>query len=59
MSQRTAQELAQIAIGAIQASGGDKDKAKQLIDAAGLTTAEMLQALAYLESDKPILGRRS
>ncbi len=57
MSQRTAQELAQIAIGALQASGGDKAKAKQLIDAAGLTTAEMLQALAYLESDKPILGR--
>ncbi|MEU9852787.1 hypothetical protein [Streptomyces sp. NPDC047974] len=58
MSHRTAQELAQIAVGAIQAANGDKDTAKQLIEAAGLTTAEILRALTYLKSDQPILNRR-
>ena len=51
---RTAQDAAQIAIGAIRAANGHMDTAKRLIEAAGLTTAEMLQAIAHLESGRPL-----
>jgi len=54
---RTAQDAAQIAIGAIRAANGNTAMAKQLIEAAGLTTAEMLQAIAHLESGKPLEER--
>jgi hypothetical protein len=58
MPQRTDQELAQIAVGAVRLAGGDRKKIKRiLLKDVGLTDAELTRALFYLESNRPILSR--
>lgn len=57
MAQRTDQELAQIAVGAVRLAGGDPQETKRILLNTGLTDAELTRALFYLESNRPILGR--
>ncbi|WP_329623393.1 hypothetical protein OG357_25680 [Streptomyces sp. NBC_01255] len=57
MTQRTDQELAQIAVGAVRLAGGDAKKTKRILLDTGLTDAELTRALLYLESNRPILNR--
>ncbi|WP_185909175.1 hypothetical protein [Streptomyces sp. WAC01280] len=57
MAKRTDKDLAQIALGAVRLTGGDPKETKRTLYRLGLTDAEINRALAYLQSDQPMVGR--